>query len=409
MDLFEKMLQNMGPLGTYKDVAEGYFMFPKLEGEISNRMFFQGEEHIVWSINNYLGLANLPEVRKADSEAMQRWGAAYPMGARMMSGNTSLHEKLENELAELVEKESCVLLNYGYQGIMSAIDSMLGRHDIVIYDSECHACIMDAIRMHLGRSMAFKHNDIEDFEKQLKRAKNLQNSNSLSAILVISEGVFGMKGDQGKLKEIISFKKEYKFRLLVDDAHGFGVLGRRGSGAGTEQGIQEEIDVYFATFAKSMASIGAFLAGDKGIMDFFKYNMRSQIFAKSLAMPFVEGALFRLKLLRDENKYREQLWTIVHSLQSGLKKAGFEIGNSNSCVSPIYLNGSVEEAMALVKDLRDNYRIFCSMVVYPVVPKGVIILRLIPTAAHTLEDVEISLAAFSKVAAKLNSGVYNLQ
>ncbi len=406
MDLFEKMLQNMGPLGSYKDVAEGYFMFPKLEGEISNRMNFQGEEHIVWSINNYLGLANLPEVREADTQAMARWGAAYPMGARMMSGNTDLHEQLESDLAQLVEKETAVLLNYGYQGIMSAIDAMVNRHDVILYDNECHACIMDAIRIHLGKSLAFKHNDIEDFEKQLKRAKKIQSTNSNSGLLVISEGVFGMKGDQGKLKEIVDFKKQFNFRLMVDDAHGFGVLGPRGSGAGTEQGIQNEIDVYFATFAKSMASIGAFIAGKKEIMDFFKYNMRSQIFAKSLPMPFVEGALFRLRLLRDNDALRMQLWKVVNALQNGLKAAGFEIGNTNSCVTPVYLNGTVEEAMALVKDLRENYKLFCSMVVYPVVPKGVIILRLIPTAVHTLEDVQISLNAFSAVAEKLRLGHY---
>lgn len=407
MDLFAKMLNNMGPLGAYMDAAEGYFMFPKLEGEISNRMMFEGREHIVWSINNYLGLANLPEVREADSKAMKKWGAAYPMGSRMMSGNTNLHEELEAELANLVEKESSVLLNFGYQGIMSTIDAMVNRHDVILYDSECHACIMDAIRMHFGKSLSFKHNDIEDFEKQIKRAKKLQAKNSNSALLVISEGVFGMKGDQGKLKEIVSFKKQYNFRLLVDDAHGFGVLGSNGSGAGTEQGIQDEIDVYFATFAKSMASIGAFIAGKKEIMDFFKYNLRSQIFAKSLPMPFVEGALFRLKMLRENHGLREKLWLIVNALQAGLKKEGFEIGATNSCVTPVFLNGSVEEAMALVRDLRENHHLFCSMVVYPVVPKGVIILRLIPTAVHTLEDVMLSLEAFSTVAKKLKTGAYN--
>lgn len=406
MDLFEKIKNNMGPLGAYKDVAEGYYMFPKLEGEISNRMTFDGKEMIIWSINNYLGLANHPKVREVDTKGMEKWGAAYPMGARMMSGNTSLHDTLEGELASLAEKETSVLLNYGYQGIMSAIDALLTRHDIVIYDNECHACIMDAVRMHLGKSMAFKHNDIDDFEKQLLRAEALRLKNPNAAILVISEGVFGMKGDQGKLKEIVSLKEKYSFRLLVDDAHGFGVLGAKGAGAGVEQNVQDGIDIYFATFAKSMASIGAFLAGDKEVIDYLKYNMRSQIFAKSLPMGLVEGNLVRLQLLKEEDGLREQLWLVVNALQLGLKEAGFEIGNTNSCVTPVFLNGSVEEAMAMVYDLRENHLIFCSMVVYPVIPKGQIVLRLIPTAVHTIQDVEDTLVAFKSVAQKLKEGVY---
>jgi len=406
MDLFKKIEKNFGPLGHYQQAAEGYYMFPKLEGPISNRMMFKGDEHIVWSINNYLGLANHPEVRKADAEAAQEWGLAYPMGSRMMSGNSERHEELERRLADFEGKEAAVLLNYGYQGIMSAIDALVGRHDVLVYDAECHACIMDAIRMHLGKSFAYKHNDMQSLETQLQRAHKHMEGNPQASLLVISEGVFGMKGDQGNLRDIVGLKEKYPFRLLVDDAHGFGTLGETGAGAGEEQGVMEDIDVYFATFAKSMASIGAFLAGDKMVMDFLRYNLRSQIFAKSLPMPLVEGNLLRLQMLQEKSELRENLWRVVRALQGGLTSAGFQIGVTNSCVTPVFLKGSVEEAMALVYDLRTNYRIFCSIVIYPVIPKGEIILRLIPTAVHTLDDVNRSIEAFSAIQARLQDGTY---
>lgn len=406
MDLFNKIERNFGPLGMYQKQAEGYFIFPHLKGELGNRMEFNGEEMVIWSINNYLGLGNLPEVREADTKASANWGQAYPMGSRMMSGETELHNQLEAELAEFVGKESTFVLNYGYQGIMSTIDSLLGRHDVVVYDSECHACIMDALRMHNGKSLAYKHNDMEDFERQLGRSQKFLAKSDDAGLLVISEGVFGMKGDQGKLKEIAALKEEYGFRFLVDDAHGFGTLGATGAGAGEEQDVMDDIDVYFATFAKSMASIGAFIAGDKMIIDYLKYNMRSQMFAKSLPMAFVEGNLKRLELLKKRHDLREKLWENVKNLQNGLREAGFEIGVTNSCVTPVFLNGSVEEAMALVKDMRDNHKVFCSIVIYPVIPKGEIILRLIPTADHTLEDIEMTIKAFSDVAGKLKQGVY---
>lgn len=405
MDLFQKLKSDQGPLGKYADVAEGYYIFPKLEGPLGNRMKFQGKDVIVWSVNNYLGLGDLPEVRKVDTEATERWGLAYPMGSRMMSGNTDLHDQLESQLAEFVKKESALLLNFGYQGIMSAIDALIDRRDVVIYDAGCHACIVDGVRMHSGQRFAFQHNDMESLEKQLVRAERLIEKSG-GCILVISEGVFGMRGMQGKLKEIVALKEKYEFRLLVDDAHGFGTLGDDGSGAGTEQGVQDDIDIYFSTFAKSMASVGAFLAGDKEIMQFLKYNIRSQIFAKSLAMPIVEGAMKRLELLRTEPKYKNKLWENVRALQKGLKENGFDIGNTNSCVTPVYMHGSVEEAMQLVLDLRENHRIFCSIVVYPVIPKGMILLRLIPTATHTQEDIDDTLTAFKAVSEKLKSGVY---
>ncbi|WP_057938061.1 aminotransferase class I/II-fold pyridoxal phosphate-dependent enzyme [Algoriphagus resistens] len=405
MDLFAKLKMNMGPLGKHSEFADGYFSFPKLEGEIAPRMKFQGKDVLTWSLNNYLGLANHPEVRKADADAAAEYGAAYPMGARMMSGQTSLHEQLEDELAAFVKKKKAYLLNYGYQGIMSVIDSLLDRKDVVVYDSECHACIIDALRMHLGKRYVFPHNDIENCEKQLERATKLANETG-GGILVITEGVFGMTGDQGKLKEIVELKKKFDFRLLIDDAHGFGTMGKTGAGTDEEQGVQDQVDLYFSTFAKSMASIGAFIAGDPEVILFLRYNMRSQIFAKSLPMLLVKGALKRLELLKTQPELKENLWKIVRALRKGLHDNGFSTGKSNSPVTPVVLNGTVGEAAALTQDLRENYGIFCSVVIYPVVPKGMIILRLIPTAVHTLEEVEETVTAFAAIKEKLTSGVY---
>jgi glycine C-acetyltransferase len=405
LDLFAKLKTNMGPLGKHSEFADGYFSFPKLEGEIAPRMKFQGKDVLTWSLNNYLGLANHPEVRKSDADAAAKWGAAYPMGARMMSGQTSLHEKLEEELAAFVGKEKAYLLNYGYQGIMSVIDSLLDRKDVVVYDSECHACIIDALRMHLGKRYVFPHNDIESCEKQLERATKLANETG-GGILVITEGVFGMTGDQGKLKEIVELKKKFEFRLLIDDAHGFGTMGKTGAGTDEEQGVQDEVDIYFSTFAKSMASIGAFVAGNPDLILYLRYNMRSQIFAKSLPMLLVEGALTRLELLKTQPELKDNLWKIVNALRKGLHKNGFSTGKSNSPVTPVVLNGTIGEAAALTKDLRENYAIFCSVVIYPVIPKGMIILRLIPTAVHTLEDVRETISAFAAIKEKLTSSFY---
>ena len=404
-DLFEKIYRDKGPLGKWASQAEGYFVFPKLEGQISNRMKFQGKDVITWSINDYLGLANHPEVRKVDAEAANDFGSAYPMGARMMSGHTSLHEQLQNELSEFVNKEAAYLLNFGYQGIMSTIDALVGKDDIIVYDVDSHACIIDGVRLHMGKRFTYKHNDIESLEKNLERATKMAQHTG-GGILVISEGVFGMRGEQGKLKEIAALKEKFNFRFLVDDAHGFGTLGKTGSGAGEEQGVQDEIDVYFATFAKSMASTGAFIAADKEIIDFLKYNLRSQMFAKSLQMQLVKGALKRLDMIRTMPELKENLWKIVTALQSGLRERGFDLGTTQSCVTPVYLKGSIPEAMALVKDLRENYGIFCSIVVYPVIPKGLILLRLIPTSMHTLEDVDETLKAFSVIRERLEKGVY---
>jgi glycine C-acetyltransferase len=404
-DLFDRIIENKGPLGKWASHAEGYFVFPKLEGPISNRMKFQGKEVLTWSINDYLGLANLDEVKAVDAEAAATYGAAYPMGARMMSGHTDFHEQLQNELAAFVNKEASYLLNFGYQGIMSAIDALVSKDDIIVYDVDCHACIIDGVRLHMGKRFTFQHNDIESLEKNLERATKLAEQQN-GGILVISEGVFGMRGEQGKLKEIVELKKKFKFRLLVDDAHGFGTLGATGAGAGEEQGVQDDIDVYFATFAKSLAGIGAFLAADQEIIDYLKYNLRSQMFAKSLPMIYVKGALKRLDMLRSRPELKAKLWENVNALQSGLKERGFDIGTTSSCVTPVYLNGSIPEAMALVKDLRENYGIFCSIVVYPVIPKGLILLRMIPTATHTLEDVAITLDAFSAIRERLENGTY---
>ena len=404
-DLFDRMRRDRGPLGKWANVAEGYFAFPKLEGQISNRMKFNGKEVITWSVNDYLGLANNDEVRKVDASAAKKYGSAYPMGARLMSGHTDLHEKLQNELAKFVNKESAYVLNFGYQGIMSTIDSLVSKNDVIVYDIDSHACIIDGVRLHMGKRFTYQHNDIASLEKNLSRATKIV-ENTGGGILVISEGVFGMRGEQGKLKEIVNLKKKFKFRFLVDDAHGFGTLGKTGSGAGEEQGVQDEIDVYFATFAKSIASTGAFIAGEKDIIDFLKYNMRSQVFAKSLQMQLVEGVLKRLELIKTNPEIKEKLWANVNKLQNGLKERGFDIGNTQSCVTPVYLKGTVLEAMVLVRDLRENHKIFCSIVVYPVIPKGLILLRLIPTASHNFEDIEETLNAFSAIRDKLLSGIY---
>jgi glycine C-acetyltransferase len=404
-DLFEKLLKNRGPLGAHSKESYGYFMFPKLEGDISNKMIFRGKEKLVWSLNNYLGLANHPEVRKADAESAAQFGFALPMGARMMSGNSDYHEQLERELAQLESKESSILLNYGYQGMVSAIDCLVDRHDVIVYDSESHACIIDGVRLHMGKRFVYPHNDIAKLEVQLERATKLVEETG-GAILVITEGVFGMSGDQGKLKEIVALKKKYSFRLFVDDAHGFGTMGKTGAGTAEEQGVQDGIDIYFGTFAKSMALIGAFIASDDQVVDYLRHNMRSQIFAKSLPMPLVIGALKRLELLRTRPELKENLWKIVRALQQGLREAGFEIGKTDSPVTPVYLNGSIPEATNLIIDLRENYDIFCSMVVYPVVPKGIIMLRLIPTAVHTLQDVEYTIETFRKIQVNLKAGKY---
>ena len=404
-DLFQRIIKNKGPLGKWASIAEGYFVFPKLEGPISNRMGFNGKEVITWSVNDYLGLANHPEVRAIDSEAANKFGSAHPMGARMMSGHTDLHEKLEKILANLVNKQSSYVLNFGYQGILSTIDTLVSKNDVIVYDTDSHACIIDGVRLHLGKRFTYKHNDIESLEKNLIRATKVATNND-GGILVISEGVFGMRGEQGKLKEIVKLKAKYKFRFLVDDAHGFGTLGKNGSGTGDEQGIQNEIDVYFATFAKSIASTGAFIAGSSEVIDFLKYNMRSQMFAKSLQSVLVYGIIKRIEMMKSRPEFKRRLWENVFSLQEGLKNRGFDIGNTQSCVTPVYLKGSIPEAMVLVKDLRENYGIFCSIVVYPVIPRGLILLRLIPTASHTIKDIEITLEAFSSIQEKLNNGTY---
>ncbi|WP_293894259.1 pyridoxal phosphate-dependent aminotransferase family protein [Flavobacterium sp.] len=404
-DLFERIQNNKGPLGKWASQAEGYYVFPKLEGELGPRMTFHGKEILNWSINDYLGLANHPEVRQADTDAAAKYGAAYPMGARMMSGHTDAHEQLENELAAFVMKESAYLLNFGYQGIMSCIDALVTKNDIIVYDVDAHACIIDGVRLHMGKRFTYKHNDLESMEKNLQRATKMALETG-GGILFITEGVFGMRGQQGKLKEIVELKKKYNFRLLVDDAHGFGTLGKTGAGAGEEQNCQDGIDVYFSTFAKSMASIGAFLAADAAIIDYLKYNLRSQMFAKALPMIQTVGALKRLQLLRDNPGLKDKLWENVNALQNGLKTHGFNIGDTNTCVTPVYLEGSIPEAMVMVNDLRENYHIFLSIVVYPVIPKGIILLRMIPTASHTLTDIEETLSAFDAIYEKLVNGTY---
>jgi glycine C-acetyltransferase len=408
MDIFEKLQKRAGPLGQYADDAYGYYMFPKLEGDIGPRMIFRGQEMLNWSLNNYLGLANHPEVRKADAQATAEYGLAYPMGARMMSGNSNFHEQLDAELAAFVGKQDAVLVNYGYQGMVSAVDALVDRHDVIVYDAESHACIVDGVRLHMGKRFVYKHNDMQDLEKQLQRAQKLIDGTN-GGILVITEGVFGMTGAQGKVAEVVALKKQYNFRLLVDDAHGFGTLGKTGGGVGQEQNCNDGIDVYFGTFAKSMALIGGFLAGDTAIVKYLRYNLRSQIYAKSVPMPIVIGALKRLELIRNHPEFIGNLWAVVNALQTGLRQQGFDIGKTNSCVTPVMMKGTVGEATAVVHDLRQNYKIFCSVVIYPVIPKGMILLRLIPTAAHTIDDVNQTIKAFSEIRQKLADGQYRIE
>jgi len=404
-DIFERIKENRGPIGQHAKASHGYFTFPKLEGDIGPHMIFRGKKRLNWSLNNYLGLANHPEVRKADAEAAAEFGFAAPMGARMMSGNSNYHEQLEAELSTFVEKEDSILCNFGYQAMVSAIDCLVDRRDVIVYDAESHACILDGVRLHIGKRYVFKHNDLEDCEKQLERATKLV-AETGGGILVITEGVFGMRGDQGKLKEIVDLKKKFDFRLFVDDAHGIGTLGATGGGTGQEQDCQDGIDVYFGTFAKSFALIGGFISSDEQVVEYLRYNMRSQIFAKALPLPLVAGALKRLELMRTQPELKENLWKITNALQKGLIENGFEIGETDSCVTPVYMNGSIPESTNLIYDLRENYNVFCSMVVYPVVPKGMIILRLIPTAVHTIEDVNYTIDCFSKIVGKLKAGEY---
>lgn len=402
-DLFEKIEKKRGPLGQYAKFAHGYFAFPKLEGEIGAHMYFRGRKVLQWSLNNYLGLANEPEIRKVDADAAKEWGLAYPMGARMMTGNTKFHEQLEAELAEFEQKQDAILFNYGYMGIMSTIDALVDRKDVIVYDAESHACIVDGVRMHQGKRFVFSHNNMESLEKQLIHATKVAEETG-GAILVITEGVFGMSGNQGELKGIVKLKEKYKFRLMIDDAHGFGIMGENGRGAGEHQGVQDGVDIYCATFAKSMALVGGFVASTESICQYIRYNIRSQIYAKALPMPIVIGALKRLDMIRTRPELREKTWTIVKALQEGLRKHGFNIGKTNSPVTPVFLNGDVVEGKNLALELREKYNIFCSVVIYPVVPKGTIILRLIPTAMHSLEDVEYTVESFAKVKENLDRG-----
>ena len=404
-DLFEKMRKDAGPLGEHLQRAHGYFAFPKLEGELGNRMIFRGKQKIVWSLNNYLGLVNHPETRKADAEAAAKWGMGNPMGSRMMSGNTAMHEKLEKVLSEFVSREDTMLLNFGYQGVMSCIDALVNRHDVIVYDAEAHACLVDGIRMHLGYTFKYRHNDVQDCEKQLQRAVKIAEKSG-GGILLVTEGVYGMSGTQGKIKQIVALKDTYNFRILIDDAHGFGSMGPTGAGTDEEQNCQQDVDLYFSTFVKSMGSIGAFISGPTDIINYLRYNVRSQIFAKSLPIVVVDGMLKRMDMLKTMPELRGKLWHIVNRLQKGLKEKGFDIGATNSPVTPVYMKGDLPEATGMVMDIRENYNIFCSVVVFPVIPKGQIIFRLIPTAAHSDEDVDITLKAFEETKKKLDAGAY---
>jgi len=409
VDIFDRIkTSHGGPLGQYIEFSHGYFTFPKLEGPVGPHMMFRGKEVLNWSLNNYLGLANHPEVIAADAEAAKQWGMAAPMGARMLSGNTKYHEEFERNFAKWVGKEDAFLLNFGYQGMISIIDNLVGPRDVVVYDAECHACIIDGLMIHRGKGgkrFVYPHNDMARCRKQLEHATKLADQQG-GGVLLITEGVFGMRGDLGQLDEICAMKKDFQFRILVDDAHGLGTMGKRGTGTPEHFGVEDQVDIHFCTFAKSMAGIGAFVASDHAIIDCFRYNMRSQIYAKSLPMPMVLGGMKRFELIQNHPEYRERLWEITHALQNGLREGGFNIGNTVAPVTPIFLKGGPAEATNLIVDLRENFGLFCSAVAYPVVPKGELILRVIPTAAHTMEDVKFTLDVLGQIRGKLQRGEY---
>lgn len=409
LDIFDRISRDSGgPIGQYREQGFGYYMFPRLEGELGPHMTFNGVECLNWSLNNYLGLANHPEVRKADADAAREWGLAYPMGSRMLTGHTRWHEELERKLAAFEKKEDAFLFNFGYQGIVSAIDSLLARHDVVVYDAECHACLLDGIRLHAGEKYKYRHNDIAHCEQIISRACAKAEEQG-GGVLLITEGVYGMTGALGILDKIVALKKKYDFRIMIDDAHGFGVMGEHGRGTSEHFGVMDGIDLYIGAFAKSMASIGGFIAGPASIIGYLRFNMRSQMYAKALPMPFVMGNLKRLEIIDspEGDELRRRLFIVTRALQDGFRKEGFDIGEAEACVTPVKVKGGISEATNVVKDLRENYKIFCSMVIYPVIPKGMIIFRIIATAAHTLDDVQRTLDAFKEIRKKLQEGYYS--
>ena len=408
-DIFARRLTEKTPLSRHAATIEGYFSFPKLEGPIGPRMGLNGREMVCWSLNNYLGLSNHPEVREADAAAAAEYGMGYPMGSRLMSGDTELHDELERQLSEFVGKEATMLLNFGYQGAFSIVDALLDRHDAVVYDKDVHACTYDGIRMQTCHRFSFRNNDLAHLEKQLIRATEATEKSG-GGILVLIEGVYGMGGHQGKVAEVVALKEKYNFRLLLDDAHGFGVLGETGAGTGEAQGCQDGVDLYYSTFTKSMSTMGAFISGGLEILEHMKYTVRSQVFSKTIPMPVIVGALKRLDMIRTRPELRERLWKNVHSLQAGLYDHGFLDGNilGESCITPVFLkHDDYVESVAMVCDLRDAYGIFTSIMVYPVVPKGTMMLRLTATALHTERDIDETLHGFTKVREKLAAGFYS--
>lgn len=395
MDLFDKLQDRPGPLGEFTSDGYGYYTFPKLEGPLGPVMKFNGKDVVVWSINDYLGVGGKKEVLEYDAKVTKKYGLSAPMGARLMTGNSTKHEELEKELADFAHKPSALLLNYGYQGIMSVIHALVDRNDFLIYDELSHACIVDGKQLAMADKSVFKHNDIKSFEKQLKRAH--RRSKSDSSVLVVTEGAFGMTGDLGILKEMIALKEKYPFRLLVDDAHGLGTMGEDGSGTGTHLGCQEGIDIYFGTFAKAFALIGAFVATDERVVEFLKANVRSQIFAKSVPMPIVESARKRLELIRKHPEWREQLWKNTRKLRQGLKDIGYHVMPAECPVTPVLTQGSTDLCQLIMRKLREEHGVFVSGVTYPVVPKGTVLIRLIPTAAHTDEHIQKTLEGFEAI------------
>lgn len=395
-DVFAKCDTEGGYFGKYRRAKDKYFTQPVLEGPIGPRMQFEGREVITWSINNYLGLAGDPDIHERARRTVETHGPWTPMGSRLMTGNSNRHMALEARLARFVGKEASVVFNYGYMGVIGTIHSLVDEADTVLIDSLSHACIVDgALLASRGKQFrVFRHNDMESLEEQLKAA----NANRRGGLLLVTEGLYGMTGDQAPLAPICDLKDLYEARLLIDDAHGFGVMGPTGAGTAEHQGVQDRVDLYFGTFAKSFAAIGGVTAGDERVVDYIRYNARPNIFAKSLPMIYVEAVDAALDLVEKGSDRREQVWHIAHRLQAGLSALGYDLGSTDSPITPVYIPaGSEETAVRAIRLMRSTYGIFVSAVTYPVVPRGVVLFRLTATAAHTDDDVDRTLEAFEKL------------
>ncbi|MCH9633796.1 MAG: 8-amino-7-oxononanoate synthase/2-amino-3-ketobutyrate coenzyme A ligase [Chlamydiae bacterium] len=396
-DLFHKCYQKEGLFSNVREGKDNYYAQPILEGPLGPHMTFNGQKMIVWSINDYLGLAGHPEPTARAKEVLEAFGTAYPMGARLMSGFTQNHQTFEAKLAKFAQKESALLFNYGYLGVLGVITSIMGPRDTVIIDHDSHACIVDGAKLATTRRnqfRVFRHNDMDHLEKILKSI----NQDRKGGILIVTDGIYGMTGEVAPLKEICALKEKYNARLLVDDAHGIGIMGATGRGTGEHLGVQDKIDLYFSTFAKCFAGIGGFVAGDKEIIEHITWNARPVIFAKNLPLIYSDSLSATLDVIEREPERREKLWEIATYMQRRFKEEGFDIGNTTSPITPVFLSISGLEAIKdAIHILREEFHIFASGVMYPVVPRGVFLLRLVPSCRHTFDDVNKTIEAFIQI------------